>query len=79
MYFQQKITLGLLLCVISGSAESVQHVDMPDPNLCAAIVDAPEIRQGAPITQAGMERLASFVIHNKTAPHNQARICSIHR
>ena len=37
MTVRQKITLSLLLTIVLGRAASAQIVDIPDPNLRAAI------------------------------------------
>ncbi len=57
MKFQQKITFSFLLTIVWGSAVFAQVVEIPDPNLRAAIADALDIPRGAPITQDDMNLL----------------------
>ena len=57
MNFRQKITLYLLLYIAMCSAAFAQVVEIPDPNLRAAIADVLGIPRGAPITQDDMNRL----------------------
>ena len=57
MNFRQTITLGLLLYLVLGSVAFAQVVEIPDPNLRAAIREALGVPRGAPITQDDMNRL----------------------
>ena len=60
MNSRQKITLYLFLTIVSGGVAFAQVVDIPDPNLRAAIADALDVPHGAPITQADMRQLTSL-------------------
>ena len=60
MNFRQIIILGLLLYIVLGGVAFAQVVDIPDPNLRAAIQDALNLPGDAPITQADMRRLTRF-------------------
>ena len=65
MNFRQKITLYLLLYIALSSAAFAQVVDIPDPNLRAAIADALNITHDAPIIQEDMNRLIHLTVNNK--------------
>ena len=60
MNFRQTITLSLLLYIVLGSVVFAQVVEIPDPNLHAAIRDALNLPGDAPITQAAMRRLTKL-------------------
>ncbi len=64
MNFQQKITLSLLLTFVLGGAAFAQVVDIPDPNLRAAIADTLNIAHDAPITQDDMNRLTDLDVQD---------------
>ena len=57
MKFRQKITLCLLLYIVLGSVVLAQEVDIPDPNLRAAVREELQLPEDAPITQDGMRQL----------------------
>ena len=65
MTFRQKITLSLLLTFVLGGAAFAQVVDIPDPNLRAAIADALGIPRGSPITQEDMNRLTDLDVRDQ--------------
>ena len=65
MNFRQKITLSLLLYIVLGSVVFAQVVEIPDPNLRAAIADALDIPRGGPITQEDMIHLTRLNLYNK--------------
>lgn len=54
MIFRQKITLSLLLTIVLGSVAFAQVVDIPDPNLRAAICEALNLNADTSITQSRM-------------------------
>ena len=54
MNFRQIITLSLSLYIVLGSVVFAQVVEIPDPNLRAAIRDAINLPDDVPITQADM-------------------------
>ena len=64
MNFQQKIILGQLLTFVLGGAAFAQVVDIPDPNLRAAIADTLNIAHDAPITQDDMNRLTDLDVQD---------------
>ena len=57
MNLRQKITLGFLLYTVLGSATFAQVVEIPDPNLKHAVIEALNLPAGAPITQDDMRQL----------------------
>ncbi len=57
MNLRQKIALGLLLSITLCSAAFAQIVEMPDPNLKHAVIEALNLPAGAPITQDDMRQL----------------------
>ena len=57
MNLRQKITLYLLLYTVLGSASFAQVVEIPDPNLKHAVIEALNLPAGAPITQDDMRQL----------------------
>ena len=65
MNFRQKITLYLLLYIAMCSVAFSQVVEIPDPNLRAAITDALGIPREAPITQDDMNRLTQLDVGNR--------------
>ena len=65
MKFGHKITLIFLLTIVSGGVAFAQVVDIPDPNLRAAIADALDVPHGAFITQADMRQLTSLNAKNR--------------
>ena len=65
MNFRQKIALSLLLYLVLGSVAFAQVVELPDPNLRAAIADALGVPHDAPITQADMRQLTSLNAKNR--------------
>ena len=65
MKFGQKITLYLFLTIVSGGVAFAQVVDIPDPNLRAAIADALNITPDAPITRPDMRRLTHLSAYNR--------------
>ncbi len=65
MNFRQKITFSLLLTIVLGGVAFAQVVDIPDPNLRAAVADALGIPHGASITQADMRQLTSLNAKNR--------------
>ena len=65
MNFRQKITLYLLLSIVLGSVAFAQVVDIPDPNLRAAIADELGIPRGVPITQEDMNRLTRLDMRDR--------------
>ena len=50
MKFRQRITLSLLLYIVLGSAAFAQVVEIPDPNLRAAVRDTLNL-PGAPASR----------------------------
>ena len=60
MNILQKTSLSLLLIILLGSVAFAQIVDIPDPNLRAAIREALNLPGDAPITQAAMRRLTKL-------------------
>ncbi len=60
MNFRQKITLSLLLYIVLGNVAFAQVVEIPDPNLRAAIRDALNLPAGDPITQSALRRLTQL-------------------
>ena len=60
MNFRQKITLYLFLTIVSGSVVFAQVVDIPDPNLRAAIIDALKLPRGAHVTEEHMRQLTEL-------------------
>ena len=65
MNIRQKITLNLLLYIALSSAAFAKVVDIPDPNLRAAIADALNIAHDAPITQEDMNRLTDLDVRGQ--------------
>ena len=65
MNIRQKITLNLLLYIALSSAAFAKVVDIPDPNLRAAIADALNIAHDAPITQEDMNRLTRLDMRDR--------------
>ena len=65
MNFRQRITLSLLLAIVLGSAAFAQVVDIPDPNLRAAVRDALILPADASITQADMNRLTELDVRDQ--------------
>ena len=61
MTFRQNLTLYLLLFVIPCIPLFAQVVQIPDPNLRAAIADELKIPHDAPITQEDMKRLTDLI------------------
>ena len=60
MNFRQKITLYLLLYAAVCSTVFAQVIEMPDPNLRHAVIEALNLPAGAPITQPDMRKLNSL-------------------
>ena len=60
MKFRQKISLSILLYIVLCFPLFAQTVDVPDPNLRAAIQDALNLPGNAPITQVAMRRLTKL-------------------
>ena len=56
MKFRRTLTLHLLLYIVLASAAFAQVVEIPDPNLRAAIAETLNIPHNAPITQGDMDR-----------------------
>ena len=54
MNFRQRITLHLLVYIFSGSVAFAQVVDIPDPNLRAAIHESLQRSEDLPINRAAM-------------------------
>ena len=65
MTFRQKITFSFLLCVVLCSVAFAQVVEIPDPNLRAAIADALDIPRGSPITQGEINRLTHLDVRDR--------------
>lgn len=65
MKFGQLLTVSFLVYIILGGTVFAQIVDIPDPNLRAAIADALNIPNDAPITQEDMRRLTHLSAYNK--------------
>ena len=61
MNFLKKLALYLLLSIALCTPLFAQVVDIPDPNLRAAIADALNIAHDAPITQEDMNRLTDLI------------------
>ena len=61
MNFLEKLALYLLLSIALCTPLFAQVVDIPDPNLRAAIADALNIAHDAPITQEDMNRLTDLI------------------
>ena len=60
MNFRQKITLSLLLYIALHSLAFAQVVEIPDPNLRAAIREFLNLPADTPITQTEMLRLTKL-------------------
>ena len=65
MILRQKITLSLFLTTVLGSVAFAQTVDIPDPNLRAAIVETLNIPLNTPITQDDMSRLTRLNVADR--------------
>ena len=65
MIFRNKIILGFLLSIALCLPLSAQQVEIPDPNLRAAIADALGIPRGSPITQEDMNRLTDLDVRGR--------------
>ena len=65
MNSRQKITLYLFLTIVLGSVAFAQVVDIPDPNLRAAVRDALILPADASITQADMNRLTELDVRDQ--------------
>ena len=57
MKFRQKISLSILLYIVLCFPLFAQTVDIPDPNLRAAVRETLNLPAGAPITQGAMRQL----------------------
>ena len=57
MNFRQKISLSILLYIVLCFPLFAQTVDIPDPNLRAAVRETLNLPAGAPITQGAMRQL----------------------
>ena len=57
MKFRQRITLSLLLYIVLGSAAFAQVVEIPDPNLRAAVRDTLNLPGGTRVTRDAMLQL----------------------
>ena len=64
MNFRQKITLSLLLATVSGSVVFAQVVDIPDPNLRTAIIDALKLPRGTHLTEEHMRSITELHVRN---------------
>ena len=69
MNLRQKITLSLLLYITLCSIAFAQTVDIPDPNLRAAVRKALNLEHGVPLTQATMQRLIELDARNSQIQH----------
>ena len=65
MTFRQKITLSLLLSIALCLPLSAQQVEIPDPNLRAAVRVALNLPDGVPITQTDMHQLTKLESQGK--------------
>ena len=77
MNFRQKITLSILPTLVLGSAAFAQVVEIPDPNLRAAIQDALNIPHGAPITRDAMLNLVRFDAGNRDGDSDIASLSGL--
>lgn len=62
MNFRQKLTLSLLLYIVLCPPLFAEVVDIPDPNLRAAIQDALQLRPNDPIPVESMRRITNLKI-----------------
>ncbi len=60
MNSRQIITLYLLLTIVLGSVAFAQVVDIPDPELRAAIRETLKLTDGIPVTRAAMQQMKRF-------------------
>ena len=65
MKFRWKITLSFLLYIALCGTAYAQVVEIPDPNLHAAIAETLNILHNAPITQDDMNRLSRLSVYNR--------------
>ena len=65
MTFRRKITVSFLLYIALCGTAYAQVVEIPDPNLRAAILSALNRLDGDPITQTDMRRLKELEAHDK--------------
>ena len=65
MHFRQKLTLSLLLYIALCLPLSAQLVDIPDPNLRAAVREALNLPPGVPLTVQGMRRLTDLGVGDR--------------
>ena len=65
MKFQHKITLSLLLTIVLCGVAFAQVVEIPDPNLRAAVREALNLPVGASVTRAGMQQLTRLDAANR--------------
>ena len=64
MKFGQKITLSFLLTIVLGGVAFAQIVDIPDPNLRTAIIDALKLPSGTHLTEEHMRSLTELHVRN---------------
>lgn len=77
MNSRQKITIVLLLQVVLCSVASAQVVEIPDPNLRAALHEALNIPRDDPITRAAMLKLVRFDADNRDGDSDIASISGL--
>ena len=65
MKFRRKITLSLLLTIVLCGVAFAQVVEIPDPNLRAAVREALNLPVGASVTRAGMQQLTRLDAANR--------------
>ena len=65
MNFRQRITLSLLFTIVFGGVAFAQVVDIPDPNLRAAIARTLIIARGASITREDIDRLTHLDVTSR--------------
>ena len=63
--FRRTIALSFLLYIVQCSVAFAQVVEIPDPNLRAAIAETLNIPHNAPITQGDMDRLTDLVGYDR--------------
>ena len=64
MNFRQKITLSLFVYIVLGSVAFAQVVDIPDPNLRAAVLNHLSLPPGTLLTQDLMRDLTRLTVDN---------------
>ena len=65
MNFRQKVTIGLVLTLVFGGVAYAEVVDIPDPNLRAAVADTLNIPGNVPITQEDMRQLGHLAAYTR--------------